>query len=70
MLFQMATWKLFMHHWKDNCLRMRVVQDQCVLKFLIIARAMIVWLLEVATPTYVILKGLSRSVLKHTRLFI
>ena len=28
MLFQIATWKLFMHHWKDNCLRMRVVQDQ------------------------------------------
>ena len=54
MLFQMATWKLFMHHWKDNCLRMRVVQDQCVLKFLIIARAMVVWLLEVAIATYVI----------------
>ena len=41
-----------MHHWKDNSLRMRVVQDQCVLKFLIIARAMVVWLLEVAIATY------------------
>ena len=43
-----------MHHWKDNCLRMRVVQDQCVLKFLTIARAMVVWPLEVAIATYVI----------------
>ena len=39
-----------MHHWKDSCLR--GVQDQCVLKFLIIARAMVVWLLEVAIATY------------------
>ena len=54
MLFQIATWKLFMHRWKDNCLRMRVVQDQCVRKFLIIARAIVVWLLEVAIATYVI----------------
>lgn len=41
-----------MHHWKDTCVRMCVIQDQC-LKFLIIARAMDVWLLEVAKPTYI-----------------
>lgn len=41
-----------MHHWKDACVRMCVIQDQC-LKFLIIARAIDVWLLEVAKPTYI-----------------